>query len=473
MIVLPKEKGDALYGYILPGGAVMHSRYDSKGGVATRVVPIHDKEGNPHDIVTGSTAVVACDDHHMFDHGLAVLAYQDFKKNDHVAYTHGKVLQVAEVELKHMHITDIADKKLVLEPKGPKTSADIALMFSTSDKVKGHHGVAQFCLPTSLEDQANVKLSCFGPFKRGQSDEFQFVTDYVTPNNKCKVAQRTEYECGLVAIATKEIKTGDALFYYDKRAHPIYGWSADLTPFELDVKPIMDGTTELTKVQMFKRRVVAKKTKIHVDDDASDIETDAKPVRKYPILANQSVIGEAMHYQSSSDEDVCKENQEWTEVDHKRKVARAAERLVAPTRVAEAKPSPAKAAEAKPSPAKAAEAKPSPAKAAQAKPGPAKAAQAISVSSSEDEHARPAARTTKKRAVPVRYEDEDSSELEDEAPLQPKKPKAVATSPLDHVDRTAPTSARVANDSAPVARVVAHAKKAPATGKPRGRPPSK
>jgi hypothetical protein len=175
----------------------------------------------------------------------------------------------------------------------------------------GHHGCAQYIIPTTVKDAANVKFVSVGPYPRGKSQHVPPDAELVPPNNETITDRRECYECSYIAIATKPINKGDVLLVHMEDVdgiEAIDSWNFDLSGYQMETTHTQDPVngTVLSPVSVLARKLPPKQPTamfgveacpVLNDDQASDPET---PVAKHhrfvmpkPIYRKeQSVIGD-------------------------------------------------------------------------------------------------------------------------------------------------------------------------------------
>jgi hypothetical protein len=141
-------------------------------------------------------------------HNSLTLAYQRFKRGDIITASYGNIMLVENAPLDCIEMRKHVGKVLVLEPLRITTSGCLASAFSVTDGNRGVHLVGQYCLASSDEKAVNAEKVAFGPFARKESDNFRFVSKYVSSNNGSYISDRADYDCGFIMKATKKNRGG-------------------------------------------------------------------------------------------------------------------------------------------------------------------------------------------------------------------------------------------------------------------------
>jgi hypothetical protein len=314
MLTEIKADNKRIAGYLVYDTKVVHVRETSSGENSFKLL-YAGPSGNPTDVSTKMMCVGVCDDTQPI-HNYCVVSIGPHKVGDVLAYAHGPVYKIHKSDFDaktHRFVQKWHnDRYIVLEPQN-LSPAEIGNMCSIKANCSsmGHHGCAQYIIPTSVKDAANVKFVTVGPYPRGKSTHVPPEAELVPPNNGTITDRRECYECSYIAIATKPINKGDVLLHYManmKGVDAIEAWNFDLKGYELEnthTQDPVDGTL-LSPVTVLSKKLQPKEPTMMFgvetgpvlkDDEASDPDTpmakDNHFVMPKPIYRKeQSVIGE-------------------------------------------------------------------------------------------------------------------------------------------------------------------------------------
>lgn len=308
--IISADNKKAIAGYVVRGGPCQHERESTRGPQSYNILYLDDQNQSKK-AETKKMLVGVCDDEQPYPN-YCVVSMDDHKVGTVLAIAYGDVLSIPKKAFDQDTQRYVQpwhnNTCIVLVPKklSPAEIGDMCAFKLNEDGVEGHHGCAQYILPTSLKEAANVKFIPVGPYPRGDT-EVPVDATFVAPNNCTRTENRRHYETSYIAVATREIKAGDVLLVHVQldNIHAIKSWSIDMSLYSVEntfTEDPFDGSA-LRQVSVLSRNLVPLQNtqKFGVDarllirdDGASDPDTPLPETFKMRQLirrGNESQVG--------------------------------------------------------------------------------------------------------------------------------------------------------------------------------------